>query len=330
MNNPICKVTITDIDSNKAFYLNRINSITIVSSRKNFTDTAKIVLPRNIKVLNGNLNDILKRGSSVIIELGYEDGQPMQTEFIGYISRVDAQVPFTIQCEDEAWLLKQNMLSRTFKACKLKDIVSYIYPGEIQVIDMDLPSYRISRATSVGVLASLRQEYGITSYFKLGLLYVGFAYNLGTPNNVIFHLQQNVPTDGNKLVYRLAEDAKTGVTGVSILPGGKKIEYSVGDKTGATTALNFYGVSETTLKRLVNEAYKLYQIPGYTGSIDAFGKPYCVHGDIAHVIDDVYPEREGYFFIDETTTKFGVDGFRREITLGRNSALNSSFLNSEN
>jgi hypothetical protein len=326
---PSIEIVITDVVTSKELVITSVVATEIDSTWKALTDTAKITMPRNIRVLNGDINSIIKRGSSVSISMGY-DGV-MNQEFTGYVSRLNSKIPFDIFCEDEMWQLKQTNFTKTFGKTTLKEIVSFIYPGDAQVIDMQLPSYRIDRTTAAKVLASLKEQYGIISYFQNGLLNVGFAYDLSLKNEVIYHFQQNCLEDGNELEYKLPEDYKVQVKGTSLQPGGKIISYTATDtggeeynpqgKTkfdGDTITLNNIppGLSKDQLQRIVDDQIKKYKIGGYQGSIKAFGTPFVRHGDIAHFIDRLYPEREGLYFIDHVKVSYG-EGFRRTIEPGR-------------
>jgi hypothetical protein len=333
MLHPKIEITITDIVTGSLLTFTRVAFVEIESTWKALTDTAKITLPRNIRVLNGDINSIVKRGSKVVISLGYEEYQ-MYNEFTGYVARIDTKVPFSIMCEDEMWQLKQTNFTKAFGKTNLKEIISYIYPGEAKVIDMELPSYRINKVSAAKVLASLKDQYGLVSYFKDGVLNVGFAYDWASQNEAIFHFQRNVPEDGVDLEYKLPEDYKVRVRGVSVQPGNKIIEYTAtdanreeynptkgkfdGDEITLKQIPN--GLTKEQLKRLVDDKIKKYKIGGYRGTLKAFGIPYVRHGDIAHLINQLYPETEGRYYIDKTTIQYG-DGIRRVLDIGRKVAI---------
>jgi hypothetical protein len=326
---PSIEIVITDVVTGKNLVITSVVSCEVESTWKALTDTAKITMPRNIRILNGDINTIIKRGSSVTISGGY-DGV-LNTEFTGYVARVDTKIPFTIFCEDEMWQLKQTNYTKSFGKTSLKEIVSYIYPGQANVIDMALPSYRIDRVSAAKVLASLKDQYGIISYFRDQVLNVGFAYDFAAKNEVVYHFQRNVPRDGVDLEYKLPEDYKVQVKGTSIQPGNKIITYTATDtggeeynaqgKTkfdGDTITLNNIppGLTKTQLQAIVDDQIKKYKIGGYQGTLKAYGTPYARHGDIAHFMNRLYPDQEGSYFIDKTTWQYGK-GIRRVIEPGR-------------
>jgi len=327
---PSIEIIITDVVTGKNLVITRVNYAEVESSWKALTDTAKIVMPRNIRILNGDINTIIKRGSTVSIRMGYNG--VMNQEFVGYVARLDTKTPFTIFCEDQMWQLKQTSFTGSFKNIALKDLIAFIYPGSASVIDLVIPAYRIDRCTAAKVLARLKEQYGLVSYFQDQVLHVGFAYDLALKNEVIHHFQRNVPEDGIDLEYRVPEDYKVRVKGISILPGGKTIEYTNTDAGGeeyntagkskkfdgdVITLPPFHNFTKEQLQRVVDNEIKKYKIGGYKGTLKAFGVPFCRHGDIDHYINRLYPDTEGRYFIDKTTVQYGNDGYRRVIEPGR-------------
>lgn len=328
MPTPSIEIITTDVVTGKNLVITSVVGCEIESTWKALTDTAKITMPRNIRILNGNINDIIKRGSSVSISMGY-DGV-MNTEFVGYVARVSSKIPFDIHCEDEMWNLKQTNFTKAYGKTTLKEIVSYLYPGKAKVIDLELPSYRINKVSAAKVFASLKEQYGIVTYFQDQVLHVGFAYDWASQKEAIYHFQRNVPEDGNDLEYKLPEDYKVKVRGTSMQPGNKFIEYTATDAGGEeynpSGKKKFDGdeitlpfapnLTKDQLKVLVDDKIKKYKIGGYKGTLAAYGIPFVKHGDIAHFVNRLYPETEGRYFIDKTTVKYG-EGYRRILEPGR-------------
>lgn len=97
-----CNIQITGAKIIKFDYVSQVE---VATSMKTITDTAKLTVPRNLKFHDSNLLDYIKRGDKITIDLGYEDSD-LQTVFKGYITNVSTGRPITIECEDEAWMLK--------------------------------------------------------------------------------------------------------------------------------------------------------------------------------------------------------------------------------
>jgi elongation factor P hydroxylase len=314
-------IKITNPITGKLLEFNFVNKVEIESSWKQLTDTARITLPRAINILGGNINEVVARGSKVIIELGY-DGD-LKREFTGYVTRVDAKIPITIECEDEMFLLKNTAFTKSFKNVSLKDIIKYIYPGRAKVADISFGYYYIkNKASAALVLSDLRQNFGVVSYFKYELqgaeyvpvLYAGFPYDFKLSERVTYHFQRNI-IDSN-LQYRLKEDIKLLVKGISIQPDNKKIEIEVGDKDGEQRTLNYYAINKDALKRIITKEIDKLKVDGYRGDFETFGIPFVQHNYIADMQDSEYVDRPGQYLIDGVKTEFGISGFRRNIKLG--------------
>lgn len=298
-----------------------VMSGSINSSWKNLTDTAKIVLPKKVMVNeNGtvrNIQDIVKKGDRVQINLGY-DGD-LQTEFAGYVSSVSTGIPTVIECEDDMWLLKQKSnIQESWSNAKLKDVIDVVASGVYsEVLDVELGAFRINDVNAAQVLSSLK-EYGLNAYFRNGILYVGFRYPTSDYNTVQYHFQKNVIDDSSSLTYRKEDDVKLKVKATSILKTNEKIEIELGDSDGDIRTLHYYNLSETELRKAAERDLDGLKIEGLKGSFKAFGQPFVQHGDVASLTDEYYPENNGDYFIDSVNTEFGYSvGIKRTIELGK-------------
>lgn len=139
--------TIITIIRNRLIELDFVEKYEIESSWVDHTDKAKISFPKNIK-LSETLNDgtqvlfnqsltynvilggidnqdangnniiyapLIMKGDLIIIQDGYwyknENGQDIQigdTQFSGYVSKVNSDIPIEIECEDNFYLLKRT------------------------------------------------------------------------------------------------------------------------------------------------------------------------------------------------------------------------------
>lgn len=294
----------------------------IKSSWKNLTDTAVIKLPRKVKVLQNftekSISEVIKKGDKVTIKAGY-DGE-LNTEFEGYVSEVVTGVPLTIKCEDEMWMLKQSSnIQASWRNATLKNVIDKIAPGiKTHVLDMELGAFRINEVNSAQVLQELKKMYGLKSYFKNKELYVGFAYPLDTYKKVKHHFQKNIVDRLETLKYRTKEDIKIQLRAISILPDNTKIEIKLGDEDGALRTLHYYNISEQELEQIANREIDDLKYDGFRGSFTGFHLPICHHGDITELQDDLFKERNGSYYIDGVTLRFGYNtGIKRDIELGK-------------
>lgn len=126
------------------------------------------------------------------------------------------------------------------------------------------------------------------------------------------------PTDPNSKQYRTLNEIKITKKGLKL---GKKVQTDSKDKVN----LNKYTVIPYMSRKvdcphdeLVDEAIKYlesYNPNGIDGSLTLFGDLYLTCGIKVQLIDDIHRGKNGYYFVDEVKTEFGVNGFRQTIKL---------------
>jgi len=311
-----CNIIIIDPAGTTMLELPFVNEIEIEKSRKTLTNTAKVTIARKLKVFKDStqvdINTIIKRGSKIEIQLGYDDN--LETKFTGYVARVDAKIPFTIACEDEMWNLKQNSFTKVFGKVKVSEIVSYIYPGAAQVVDLEIGGITIKKASTAQVLLGLK-KFGLQCYFDKGILIVDFAGSVHTGKEVYYDFNTNVIS--NDLEYKRKEDTRIKVRGISKLHSGGKIEIVAGDNDGEEHTLHYVNLDKQELQKIVNAEIDKLKVDGYENGFTTFGIPSIEPGDIAILNDDDYPEHNGSFLIESVKTTFGMSGYRNVPNLER-------------
>jgi len=312
-------ITITDPTGANFLENLPIIEVKINKSRRTLTNTAKITLPRNLKVLNGNINDIIKRGSAVNIQLGYNGN--LKTRFSGFVSSVNAQIPFTISCEDTMWTLKQNSFTHTWKkGTKVADIVKYIYTGKAAVVDLTIGGLLVVKQSTAQILDGLK-KFGLQCYFGndangVNTLYVDFAGAVhGAGNEIFYNFYTNVIE--SRLEYKRKEDSRIKVVGVSKLANGKKIQLVSGDNDGEIHTLHYCNMDKTQLQRIIDAEIDKLKYEGFKGSFTTFGLPEIEPGDIAVFENPLYPEQNGSYLTEAVEITFGTGGYRHEPTLER-------------
>lgn len=312
MFNLISHITFTNGDQYLEFPF--VNTVEIEKSRKNLTSTCKITMPRKIKVLNGDINEFFKRGTKVVVKLGYEPD--LITEFTGYIARVGAKVPVEIHCEDEMWNLKQNSITKSYKKVSLKQLIGDIYTGPTRLADLNLGGFVIKDQSTAQVLEALK-KFAMQAFFDTdGVLVVDFA---GSTKNRVDEVRYDFNTNiiDNDLEYTRKDDIRIRCKGISKLPTGKKIEFYWGDKDGDLRTLNYVNLDQKDLEKIVKKEIDKLKKDGFKNGFTTFGAPYCEPGYAAILTDAEYPERNGSYLVEAVTTSFGVDGFRRKVMLER-------------
>lgn len=320
----------------------------IEESYENLTDTFKISMPRNLKIkdkaLFNGTSPIFERGDQVKVELGYFP--TLRTVFTGWVSDIGAKIPVEITCEDDMWLLKntnvtypsKELLNITYVSKKngkplkrpkvispnitLKQLLDNILPADIEyaepLLDVTLGQFRISNASVSMVLAELKSKYGLFSYFRNGLLYVGLASNASDTAIQEFEFENNI-IDDSDLQYQLAKDISVKVVAKLMGSNNTFEEVTVGDLDGAQRDVFLYwdGVStKPDIKQFAQMKLDEAKYDGYTGSFETFGEPYVRHGDIARLTSKKLPERNGDYLIVSVKRTFGMGGYRQIVELG--------------
>ena len=258
----------------------------------------------------------VKVGDKVEIRLGYDGA--LNTEFIGYVKRLNYKVPLEIECEDEYYRLRFincvfSKKETTLKEC-LNSVLTGIQMGEI--VSLTLKNFVVNNKPGSWLLGYLKKEYGLVAWFDLqGKLNVGKANDV-KGDTVKYVLRENVIND-DELKYQLAQDVKLKVKAVCYYKDGTRIEGELGEDGGEVRTLYYYDVKDAgELKALANEELKRYSFDGYRGKITTFLLPHALPGMVASIEDKVYNERSGDYFVESVETTFGTGGGRRTEEIG--------------
>ncbi len=293
----------------------------IVSSWQDLTNTAMFTLPRKVSQLNDLLPNLIQTGNQVTIRLGY-DAELVQ-EFTGYVTDIGGKVPVEIQCQDLMWKLKQMEVSHAWKKTNLQQVIKKIVPADIptDVESMEVGDLRVSKLSVAAVLEKLKEMYGIVSFVRNGTLHVGTAYNESWRNDaakkVYYHFQKNIID--NDLKFRQKKDVKVKLECISHQSNGTIEKYTYPENAGDAELHTLHAggnLKKAALKKFAQAHYNKFLYSGFRGSFTTFGEPFCDHGFIAALEDGIYPEHDGNYLIDKVLIKFGIRGYRREITLG--------------
>lgn len=289
----------------------------IESSWDILTSTAKIEIPRRVSWSGRKIvmdrDPLLRKGQQVVVELGY-DNKNTRT-FEGYVTKISSSTPIMVHCEDAMWLLKQKVITKSWKsvdlATLLKDIVGSIIP--IKCVDMRIGGYRINNASVVEVLEGLRKQYFLKSFIRDNTLYVGLAYWPQYQQVHKISFSQHVVS--HDLEYVRKEDVKIKIKVIVVSKNNKKVEYEYGDKDGDVRTLYYHDMDKAAVDKTAGEEIKRLRYEGYRGTITIFGKPLVKHGDVVDIYDEYYPEREGKYLVKKVTTTFGMGGYRQQLEL---------------
>lgn len=320
-------------------------SAEVQSSWDTFTDTATIALPSKFQDANKNIislqggTPVFRAGDPVKIELGYYPY--LDTVFEGYVSRVVPDSPFVLLCEDDGYTLKQRNIENYYNtATSVNDIISHVVVGSgisFRAVDANLGAFRISNKDYVNVLDVLdilKSKYGLYSWFRDRVLYVGLPYSqtFFTPadRTFIFNGQRgNIIQDGTSLEYQIRGHKDIVLKGVSIKLDNTKTElYCYYDPSGSIVLSPFAGqgeqstftyieLNEMELAERLRDTLPTIIYTGYTGSFETFGMPFTRPLDRVTLKDNKFPERDGTYLVRSVSRKFdgGAATYRQNIEL---------------
>lgn len=325
----------TTIETDKIAF-DAVHEVEILKCLDRLSNTARVVLPRHftqVKNKKGkdesmeerNILDYLEVGHPITIKAGYDDKQ--NDEFVGYITRISADTPLVLECEDEMYKLRNTTYSQTIEDCTLSRLLGTIVPDYITDLleDFGLDVFTVQNQSAYHILEQLRRNYLLLTTFETKegatdpTLKVGYRHQMKNGRNpIIYHLEKNV-VSAKELEFVREKDSKLRVQGVSKNKDGTRSVENEGETGGIARILRFVNIATNELKSITRNVHKSLSYDGYKGHITTFGEPYVQPGDKAKVIDPAYPnsQREGTYLVESVhTTISEATGFRRKVGLG--------------
>jgi hypothetical protein len=307
-------------------------SIRIESSVQVLANNAKIELPRefrnavdevgkSINIAGKSILDFMKRGNAVKIEFGY-DGD-LQKEFEGYITRIGAEMPLLLECEDEMFLLKKApRITKFIKSGKLIDILKAVLPAKYTIEcngDYSIGKWLIEDATPYNVLEELREKAGIRAYFKNPTtLCVGMVVDFKAETVHKFNFSENVRR-GSNLKFEQKESKPMFLTVESKQANGKSLAVSIGEKGGDEKTIKLWpNMSKAELQVWANKQQQSVSYSGFEGTLDSWCYPRTKPGDAAQLHRPFYKDRhqdDRYFIESVSIDVNGSDGIKRTNNL---------------
>jgi hypothetical protein len=317
----IAKITFAATETRGAVVLKKPTAVTIEKSWQQLTDIATITMPRNVTDFEKRkVGELFKREDPVKIELGYNG--IYITEFEGYISRVSADIPIKIECEDEMRIISKIPINASLQKTSLANLFKKLLPSyEVDALEVEIGNVRFSKTNMGEVLKFLKEDYSLYSYMKGKKLVCGKIYTDDSDvQPVTLHLEKNVVN--NSLNYKQANDIRIRINAVSTLANGTKLEVVVGDEEGDERQLTYYGIEVVAeLEKLANEDLRKYKVAGFDGSVSTFGIPFIEHGYKVRLLSNQYPDREGTYYVERVKVTFDESPqYRRTIELGEKAA----------
>lgn len=302
-----------------------VESIHIENSTEKISDQAKVTLPRKFlrkinstdrtNIAKDRLLDFIKVGDTIKIEAGYNGD--LVTEFEGYITRIGAEIPIELECEDEMWKLKKMPpVNKLFPNANIKQVVEFLAPGyEVDCkYDAAIGKFAIENLTPYKALLEMKSK-GFRFSFINGKIKVLMNIDPDIQKRHQFNLTRNVRKGGD-LKYETKEDRKFWVKAISKQVGtSKEISYEFGEKGESERSFTYLGLTKDQLKIHAENEYAKLSYNGYGGGFESWCYPRTKAGDSADLTDPNYPDkhRDGIYYINEVITDINKsDGFKRK------------------
>lgn len=294
--------------------IRRVSEIHIEKSWKEFTGTAEIILPRNVRDFGRiEAGKLFELGDPVIVKFGYGTGE-LPLEFTGYISDVADGIPYRLKCEDEMFKLKRGSVSVSKKGITLKQLLGMIAPGyEVDCPDIPLGTVRYTNVAPIAILENLKKELGIYTYFVNQILHAADGNSQEGGTIKILLEKEAVSENLNK---KSMADEKVLVKFRSLQRNGKYITHEEGDKNGTVQIRNWPYLTMNEIEVRAKRIIELQKSKGFDGTITLFGIPRAEQGMKIEIESLFYKNMSGTYYIDKVVKDFSGGGIRQEITIG--------------
>jgi len=317
------------IDSKIVIY--NCKSIQIEQSVQVLTFTARIELPRefyqavnsvgkNVNFARKNILEHIKIGSTVKIELGYN--QDLQTEFQGYITKIDADIPLILECEDEMYKLKNaQKITKHVQSGSLSEILQAIIPSKYTINlgeEYSFGLWVIDNARPYEVLEELQEKVGIRAYFEnKNTLHVGMTVDFKPQISHKYNFNNNVRAT-SELKFQQSQEKKLEVTINSKQSNGGMRAFSMGEAGGDTKTLSIPNLSQEQMRLWAEKIYESRQRAGFLGTLSGWCYPRTKAGESLEIVRPYYQDKhqDGRYFIESVQIIVSeTDGIVRKNTI---------------
>lgn len=303
----------------KRYRLATLESVEIDCSVDNLVDVATITLPESVWNEVLNLEGRIKRGSEVLIQLGYDDN--LETEFVGYVQKITNDGSLIIHCEDALFLFRTSVPDVELKPTTVKQIAEYVIKHVDSSFslscdyDIAYERFTIHQATGYDVLKKLQDETKGNFYFDTEnkVLHIHPPY-LEKAGDVVYSMHLNV--ESSSLEYKEAIDKRVEITVEKTDANGKVKSVTKGVTGGDKKTLKLGNVADADLERIANAELLKSSYDGYEGSFDTWLIPFVKPSYSALIIDRDYPHKKGRHYVVSVKTSFSSSGGVRTITPG--------------
>lgn len=304
-----------------SYRLMLLESVRIMRSVEALSDTATIVLPGMVLNTAIEVEDKIKVGDAVRIELGYNGN--LKTEFEGFVQRIGTDGgSIKLECEDGLWLLRTGVADKVYKNADVKTILNDI-AGQCGGFGVECDyafkyeKFTVHNATGYDVLKKIQEEVKPNIYLKGATLHVHPQY-AEVFGEAKYDFCRNIERGGTSLEYRRKEDRRVLVVVEGEKKDGTKVKVEVGTTGGDRVTMKVPGATdEASLRKVAEQVLEEKCYTGYSGSFSGWLLPYCDAGYKVTLTDHDYEYKEGTYYVTAVEVNYSRSGGKRTITLGK-------------
>ena len=311
------------------YSFSEVQGLKITRSVDSIWDTAVIELPATFVLGDGKkgfqksrTTDAIAVSNRVSIRIGYADLID-RTEFVGWITAIQPNVPVTIHCADNTWILRRKNCNKNFVKTRLREVMAYILAGQEalslseRIPELPMDKFILKDKNGLQALQQLKQSLQLSIFLDdQGALFacspqdqpLGKAVDYKIGYNVIHH----------DLEFKTQAQAGVSVRLIGTTAENRTTTVEQGDPQGARYTWHQPNLSDAAeLQKIAASQLIALQYEGYRGTLTSFLIPFADRGMVANLRDERYPERAGCYFIPRVDISYGINGGRRRVELGR-------------
>lgn len=303
------------------YRLKMVEKVSIKRSVELLADTATVTLPATVFNKTISIEDKIKVGDAVEIELGYNDD--LKTEFKGYLKSIKTDGgSLTLELEDDIYLFRKSVKDEEMKDANVKKILENICSqvGGFSVscdYDFTYDKFVINNATGYDVLKKIQDEASPNIYLKDKVLHVHpqYAEIFGEAR---YDFSKNIEREGTDLKYKSEDERKFLIVVEGTDETGATVSMEKGVTGGDKMTLKLPGVSSrSSLEQKAQSVLEQKVYTGYEGSFQTWLVPYVDAGYKVAITDPDYEVKNGTYYVISVETTFSKDGGVRKVTLGK-------------
>lgn len=303
------------------YRLKMVEKVSIKRSVELLADTATVTLPATVFNKTISIEDKIKVGDAVEIELGYNDD--LKTEFKGYLKSIKTDGgSLTLELEDDIYLFRKSVKDEEMKDASVKKILENICSqvGGFSVscdYDFSYDKFVINNATGYDVLKKIQDEASPNIYLKDKVLHVHpqYAEIFGEAR---YDFSKNIEREGTDLKYKSEDERKFLIVVEGTDETGATVSVEKGVTGGDKMTLKLPGVSSrSSLEQKAQSVLEQKVYTGYEGSFQTWLVPYVDAGYKVAITDPDYEIKNGTYYVISVETTFSKDGGVRKVTLGK-------------